>query len=185
MSNDNSLLQQMDDSFNKGPSIVKSETEPIDTESSEMREVRVLDILNQHTFDDGHALDVYLLTKVTSYTVKDFECMDYIDDIAPLLSQMEDQLTVRGKLEEDEDTRDFTLKLLHPITVGPISLKQITVKRPTLTNLSVPGSRNKGEVRRNVQVIRNLTGLTTTVIHEFAVVDYLTLVEQFQIWRER
>ena len=110
--------------------------------------------------------------------------MDYIEEVAPLLAEMEDQLESRGRLVENDNTDGFTLELLHPIDIGATPITAVPLARPTLRNLSAPGSRSKGDVRRNVQIIRNLSGLTTKIVHSLSMADYLTLVEQFRIWRD-
>ena len=148
------------------------------------RPLIVKDILNQHTFDDAHALDIHLLMKISSHTLDDLKKMDYISEVAPLLAQMEDNLSERGVLEEDEESGGFSLILAHPIQVGPTKVSAVNLSRPTLNTFSSPGSRNKGEVRRHVKIIRNLTGLTNQAVHDMSVVDYLTIVERFQIWRD-
>ena len=149
-----------------------------------LRTVLVKDIFNQHQFDDPHALDVHLLTKVSPYSAADLNDMDYIKDIAPMLSEMEEQLSVRGDLQEDEDTGEFVLELSLPIQVGTTKITTIRLVRPTMKNLRAPNSRQRGEVRRNVQVIQQLSGLTPKVVRNMSVADYLTVVEQFQVWRD-
>ena len=180
------LLEQTETQFRAGSINSDNDNNEVDEKDATpfLRQLIVKDILNQHTFDDAHALDIHLLIKISSYTLNDLQKMDYISEITPLLSQMEDNLSERGVLVEDEESGGFSLVLAHPIQVGPTKMSAISLSRPTLNTFSSPGSRNKGEVRRHVKIIRNLTGLTNQAVHDMSVVDYLTIVEQFQIWRD-
>ena len=183
----NKLLEQAETQFRAGSTNTDDDNNEVEDEKDVgpfLRPLIIKDILNQHTFDDAHALDVHLLIKISSYTLDDLKKMDYISAVAPLLAQMEDDLSERGVLEEDEESGGFSLTLAYPIQAGSTKVSVISLSRPTLNTFSSPGSRNKGEVRRHVKIIRNLTGLTNQAVHDMSVVDYLTIVERFQIWRD-
>ena len=163
----NSLLEQTETQFRAGSADPDNDNDDNDdnndVESKEgltpfIRPLVVKDILNQHIFDDAHALDIHLLVKISSYTLNDLKKLDYISEVAPLLSKMEEDLSERGVFEEDEESGGFKLTLAYPIQVGAVKVSYISLSRPTLDTFASPGSRNKGEVRRHVKIIRNLTG---------------------------